>query len=571
MFSIFLLVESTSVTDIRGTAFRSPLVGKTVSGITGVVTAKSSGFFLSGEPVNDTRVSNGIYVFGSSAVKQVDVGDSVSLSGKVAEYRSESDYFYLTEISSPIPPTQYLSSLDVGEDGWLSVPNNQSLLSTTNSTLQPDDGQLVQINSPVAINFENSYGEFWVHGDWKVTGLNGRGGLTITFGPDDIPDANPEVVMIGSPTDGTKNPTVAVGVKLSDIVGVVTYQFGFYYVLPLTAPTVIATPDYDVPPTTISSEADSCVITFGDYNVENMAPTSAHLPTVAKQISDHLLIPDILFLQEIQDNSGPTNDGVVDANLTLSTLASAMANASGLTYKFIDINPEDGKDGGQPGGNIRQAYLYNADKLELVSGMPAGTSLESLEVFANSNGLPTLSLNPGRIDPTNDAWEDSRKPLVAEWETSLGAKLFTINVHFASKGGSTSTQGDPRPPVNSPIEQRTNQVGVTSSFIKSILDIDDSANIVIAGDFNEYVQTRSVFASLQELLEDIDEAAGIADVERYTYVYDQNTEQLDHVFISSAIVKRGVEAEHIHVNNWSPSYDDRTSDHDPTVGKIRLC
>ncbi|KAK0213662.1 Endonuclease/exonuclease/phosphatase [Armillaria fumosa] len=611
MFSIFLLflealmpvVEPTSVTDIRGIAFRSPLAGKTVSGITGVVTAKtSSGFFLSGEPVNDTRVSNGIYVFGSSAVKQVDVGDSVSLSGKVAEYRSESNYFYLTEIGSPssikvlssnndvnpvvigvdrIPPTQYLSSLDVGEDGWLSVPNNQSLVSTTNSTLQPDvygmdfwqslDGQLVQINSPVAINFENSYGEFWVYGDWKVTGLNGRGGLTITFGPDGIPDANPEVVIIGSPTDGTKNPTVAVGVKLSDIVGVVTYQFGFYYVLPLTAPTIIATPDYDVPPTTISSETDSCVITFGDYNVENMAPTSAHLPTVAKQISDHLLIPDILFLQEIQDNSGPTNDGVIDANLTLSTLASAIANASGLTYRFIDINPEDGKDGGQPGGNIRQAYLYNADKLELVSGMPAGTSLESLEVFADSNGLPTLSLNPGRIDPTNEAWEDSRKPLVAEWETSSGAKLFTINVHFASKGGSTSTQGDPRPPVNSPIEQRTNQVGVTSSFIKSILDIDDSANIVIAGDFNEYVQTRSVFASLQELLEDIDEAAGIADVERYTYVYDQNTEQLDHVFISSAIVKRGLEAEHIHVNNWSPSYDDRTSDHDPTVGKIRLC
>lgn len=243
---------------------------------------------MSGEPVNDTRVSNGIYVFGSSAVKQVDVGDSISLSGKVAEYRSESDYFYLTEISSPssikvlssnndvnpvvigvdrIPPTQYLSSLDVGEDGWLSVPNNQSLLSTINPTLQPDvygmdfwqslDGQLVQINSPVAINFENSYGEFWVHGDWKVTGLNGRGGLTITFGafyrddllpwcsllidlpgPDGIPDANPEVVIIGSPTDGTKNPTVAVGVKLSNIVGVVTYQYVDHLRLHLVSPLI---------------------------------------------------------------------------------------------------------------------------------------------------------------------------------------------------------------------------------------------------------------------------------------------------------------------------------------------
>ncbi|KAK0201117.1 Endonuclease/exonuclease/phosphatase [Desarmillaria ectypa] len=611
MFSVFLIflaaltpaVTPTSITDIRGMAYRSTFVGQTVSGITGVVTAKKSyGFFLSGDPVNDTRVSNGIYVYGSSAVKQVDVGDSVSLSGKVVEYRSGSGYLYLTEISSPssikvlsnnndvdpivigvdrIPPTQYLSSLDVGDDGWLSVPNNRSLLSIFNPTLQPDmygmdfwqslDGQLVQINSPVAINFENRYGEFWVYGDWKVTGLNGRGGLTITFGPDGIPDANPEVVIIGSPTDGTENPSVAVGVRLSDIIGVVTYQYGFYYVLPLTAPTVIATPDYDVLATTISSEADSCVITFGDYNVENMAPTSDHLPTVAKQISDHLLIPDILFLQEIQDNSGTVDDGIVDANLTLSTLASAIADASGLTYEFININPEDGQDGGQPGGNIRQAYLYNAEKLKLVSGMPVGTSLESLEVYADWEGLPTLSLNPGRIDPTNDAWEDSRKPLVAQWETSSGAKLFTINVHFASKSGSTSSQGDPRPPVNSPIEQRTSQVGVTSTFIKSILNIDDSANIVIAGDFNEYVQTRSVFESLQEILEDIDEVAGIADIERYTYVYDQNTQQLDHIFISSAIAERGVEAEHIHVNNWAPSYDDRISDHDPTVGKIRLC
>lgn len=46
---------------------------------------------------------------------------------------------------------------------------------------------------------------------------------------------------------------------------------------------------------------------------------------------------------------------------------------------------------------------------------------------------------------------------------------------------------------------------------------------------------------------EIDEAAGIEEVERYTYVYDQNTQQLDHIFISPGLVARGVEAEHIHV------------------------
>lgn len=43
-------------------------------------------------------------------------------------------------------------------------------------------------------------------------------------GPDNIPDGNPETVIIGSPLDGTKNPTTAVGVGLTDITGPVVYQ-----------------------------------------------------------------------------------------------------------------------------------------------------------------------------------------------------------------------------------------------------------------------------------------------------------------------------------------------------------
>ncbi|KAF8917097.1 endonuclease/exonuclease/phosphatase [Mucidula mucida] len=565
------------ITDIQGISYRSSYVGQTLDGITGVVTAKgSSGFYLLGEPSDDIRASNGIYVFSSSAVHDVEVGDNISFTGKVAEYRPSSapNYLYLTEITSHSnitvlssvdrsPPTQYMSALDVGSDGWLSVPNNVSRVTATDSPLQPDlygmdfweslDGQLVTIPTPIALNFENSFGEFWVRGNWEVTGLNERGGLTVTIGEDNIPDANPEVVIIGDPLDGTTNPTVAVGVQLSDITGVVTYSFGFYYVLPLTAPTVLSAPDYDVSPTTVTSvPGDSCVVTFGDYNVENMAPTSDHIPA-------------------IQDNSGPTDDGTVDANITLSTLVAAIANVSDLTYDFIEVAPQDGQDGGQPGGNIRVAYLYNSAKLSLVSGASVGRATDKVNVTIDASGLPTLNYNPGRIDPANSVWESTRKPLVAEWQLASGAKLFTVDVHMSSKGGSSSTQGDARPPVNSPVQTRTGQVEVLSSFVQTILDVDPDANVLVAGDFNEYAQTRSVFASITELLQETDEIAGIAPVERYTYVFDQNTQQLDHIFISDALALRGVEVEHIHVNNWSPSYDERISDHDPTVGKVRLC
>ncbi|KAJ7212177.1 DNase I-like protein [Mycena pura] len=604
--TLMSLGVSTLITDVNGVSQRTPLSGKTVS-LTGLVTAKGpDGFYLCGNPVNDTRVSNGLVVFTESTtiLGQVAVGDMVSLTGKVLEFRpaADPDYLLLTEIESPtnivvlsknnaampvvigkdrIPPNQQYTPLDVGPDGWLSVPNNQSRIDTVNGTLQPDmfgidfwqslQGQLVTIPKPTAIDFPNSFGEIWVYGDWPVTGKNSRGGLSLTFGPDGIPDANPETIIIGVPLDGTDNPNVAIRSTLSDIVGVVTYQFGWYYVLPLMAPTVLSNPNFDVPPTNlVSSSSDLCAITVGDYNVENMAPTGTHILDVANHIANVLLTPDIVFLQEVQDNSGPTDDGVVSANVTLATLVAAIVKASNVTYSWIDIDPINNQDGGEPGGNIRQAYLYRPKKLSLVQapGIVAGGSLQATQVL-NKSGKPMLSLNPGRVDPNNTAWEDSRKPLAAMWETASGATLFTVNLHLVSKDGSTTGQGDAWPPVNLPVAQCTNQVETVSAFVKSIFAIESNANVIVAGDCNEFLQTRSVFASLTPLMTDIDEVANVPDVERYTYVFDNNCEQLDHMFLSPSITSAQVE--HIHVNNWAATLDNRVSDHDPTVAKICLC
>lgn len=111
----------------------------------------------------------------------------------------------------------------------------------------------------------------------------------------------------------------------------------------------------------------------------------------------------------------------------------------------------DDKDGGQPGGNIRTAYLYNPSLIRLYKPNP-GSATDANSVIDG----PTLKFNPGRIDPQNEAWTASRKPLVAQWEVikkKEGGKkkdvFFTVNVHFGSKGGSSSLHGDARPPVSS--------------------------------------------------------------------------------------------------------------------------
>lgn len=218
-------------------------------------------------------------VFSSSTavLGSVKVGDLVSLNAKVSEFRSASqpNDLHLTELVSPTnltvlssgnsvipivlgrdrsPPTQYFSSLDSGPDGFLSVPGNQSLQDASDRQLQPAnygldfweslEGQVVTIPNPISLGFGNSFKEFWVRGSWGATGVNTRGGLSITFGgcvppscklvcliftplsgPDGIPDGNPEAIIVGSPLDGTKNVATALGNVYGDITGVITFQY----------------------------------------------------------------------------------------------------------------------------------------------------------------------------------------------------------------------------------------------------------------------------------------------------------------------------------------------------------
>ncbi|RPD61111.1 DNase I-like protein [Lentinus tigrinus ALCF2SS1-7] len=604
--SLLLGVEAltTTITDIQGTSFQSPLAGQFVYGVIGVVTAKDRyGVWIQGDRSDDPRASSGLRLYGGAATRFTNVGDLVSVSGRVAEYRSSANDLLLTEIDyitsivskssghtvqplvlgvDRIPPNNQLSSLDVGRDGWLSIPNNITLLENINATLSPDEfgldfwesleGQLVTVKSPTAANFPDRFGSVWVYGDWPATGKNARGGLTIhTDGPDELPPAHPEAILIGRPLDATRNPKPVMGAKLSDITGIVTYQYGAYYILPLTAPEIIEYPDFGVPPSSLNSTSHACELRIGDYNVENMSPRSHHIPKIAAHVAQHLHTPDILFVQEIQDDSGARNDGTVSANKTLRALADAIKKASGgVEYDFINVEPEDNKDGGQPGGNIRVAYLWRPEKVSLVAGTIGGATT-STEAVIDNDGNVEFTYNPGRIDPTHAAWEEARKPLAAAWQTVSGDRFYTVNVHFSSKRDSSSAQGDARPPVNGGSERRMSQANVTATFVDSILALSSSASVIVAGDMNEYAATRAVLRPLQALLHDANDVADVPPAERYTYAYDQHAQEIDHIFVSDAIAKRGGEVEHVHVNTWARSIGERASDHDPTVARLWVC
>jgi hypothetical protein len=201
-----------TIAQINGNKFLSPYNNQNVTNVTGIITAKGSdGLWLrSNVPDYDDCTSESVYVFGRTFGVNLTVGDSITLSGKVQEYRSNKDYVYLTEISSPRlqskgssgnkvkplvigkdtrdPPNKQFSSLDGGD--VFAVPNNVSLISVGNPVLDPKkygmdfweslSGELVTVRKPTAITKPSKYGDTWVYGDWKVTGKNDRDGLTMT-------------------------------------------------------------------------------------------------------------------------------------------------------------------------------------------------------------------------------------------------------------------------------------------------------------------------------------------------------------------------------------------------------
>ncbi|KAL9012013.1 MAG: hypothetical protein Q9173_003184 [Seirophora scorigena] len=600
------LTSAITVADITGTRYLSPLSGSAFTNLTGLVTAKGpNGLWIrSTQPDDDERTSESVYVFSRTVGANLAAGDIITLDGNVTEFRSSSAYLFLTEVTSPrnvrvvskgnpvepvvlgartsaiigekdvSPPTEQYSGLDNGD--VFGVPNNVSRVSQVNPELEPNtygmdffeslSGELVTIQGVTALGRQaNRFGDQWVYGNWPVTGQNSRGGLTVTDR-----DSNPETIIVGSPLDGTRNPnTTKLGDSLTDITGIVQYNFGFYSILPLTAPSVKSSQSPALPPPSrIKSNGRCNKLTVADYNIENFTPGNSRIPLVVDHIATYLGAPSIVFVQEVQDNSGATNDGTVDANLTLSGLTQALQERTGIPYLFVDVDPVNNADGGQPGGNIRNAYLFNPGEVRLYKPNP-GSSTDANAVLPG----PSLLFNPGRID-VPPAFRSSRKPLVAQWETVDGkGNFFTVNVHWTSKGGSSSLQGGPRPPVNGGIDERNAQANVTGSFIAQILAQDENAAVIAAGDFNEFsfVEPLERFVQISGLQE-LDVVSGVPEVERYTYTFGSSQQQLDHMYVSPSVARRvgKKDFEHVHVNTWAAE-EEVASDHDPTVASLNVC
>lgn len=536
-----------AIYEIQGSGHTSAYVGQDVT-TTGIVTQVGPfGFYLQdAHGDGDSATSDAIYVY-TGSTPTVSVGDGVKTQGTVSEYAVDDKGLTTTELDHAIVTVTSTGNalpdaVVIGADGVLPPDKVIDDDGLTSYDPQHDgidfyeslEGMRVTIENPLVIQSTNNYGETYVvASDGEgASGVSQRGGLTISEG-----DANPERIQIDSTSRDFTHLTQ--GDHIASVTGVVGYSYDSYEVLPDAEPTVVTPTTLARETTALQGDADH--LSVATYNVENLDPSDNKYDILAHDMIYNLGAPDIISLQEVQDDNGNAS-GVLSANQNLGALVKAMNAADASAhYVFAQIDPAtENSTGGEPNGNIRNAFVYDENRVTLVDG-----SLTQI---------------------TGDAYYHSRNPLVGTFSFN-DQNVTLINMHSYSRGGSDPDFGNVQPPAQSGDDRRTAQADGVRAYINDHLADDPALNFAVMGDFNgfywedaiQHLTEGGVLTNLSSLL---------PTEERYSYQYSGNLQEFDYILATGGLAA-GAQYDSVHINaEFSP--DTRPTDHDPQVALLHL-
>ncbi|TYB69131.1 ExeM/NucH family extracellular endonuclease [Nonomuraea sp. PA05] len=532
------------IPQVQGNGDASPVAGQNVR-VEGVVTGSFQGsgglggFSLqAARPDADPATSEGLFVFSSSPVK---AGDRVLVSGKAIEYNG------LTEIS----PATAVNVCGTGtvRRTEIDLPLRKGL------TFERYENMLVTFDDDLAISETYNlarYGELLLAEDERLFQPTDRDGV------DTDRDARRRILL----DDGSnaQNPptlpyhtqgsnTVRVGDEVRDLTGVLTYGFDVYRVQP-TEPVVFrAKNPRPARPERVGGDVRVASLntlnwftTLGSRGATNAGERDRQLAKLVANITT--LDPAVAGLMEVERNSDVALNALVDA---------LNAKAGAGTYQAI-THPNPGTD------LIQTALIYQPAKVT-----PVGPARSSTDPIFN------------------------RPPLVQTFAGAKGhGRTFTVLVnHFKSKGctdvdgpatGADADQGDGQSCYNA---KRVKQAQAVLSLIGEL----KLKNALVLGDINAYGEEDPI---------DTFEAGGLTSLskryvdedERYSYVFDGLSGELDHVLADKGARKLVTGATIWHVNadegrfmdyntEFNPPYlyapdAFRSSDHDPLLVGLRL-
>ncbi|MEE4639036.1 MAG: endonuclease/exonuclease/phosphatase family protein [Wenzhouxiangella sp.] len=554
--------QSLSIPEIHGES-RVPTVQEQAITTQGIVTLVLEDRFWIQDPGSGRRAGLLVVTESRPAVRR---GDRVAVRGLVEHHVPENRTADLGVTRMVEANIEVIASdhsrpepVRIGPEG-VAVPD-QLAPAQFDEPLRPDQnaidfwtslmGMRVALPITQVVGPTSRFSETWVIATDHHRNVGRHG--TVAAGPGDF---NPERILIQA------NPLLmpafpdpaAVGDSLAPMTGIVDYRFGNFRIiaeqalrrLPGEASTIRSRlrgyPDY---------------LLIASYNVENLNPWvedfgrvrsvrdvddaigSGRMAELAEHIATVMNSPDIVGLQEIQDGNGAEDSELVSAERTLAALTDAIVEAGGPRYAWIDLPPERNADGGQPGGNIRNVFLYNPERVD-----PVPDSLLRLD---------------------GPAFASSRKSLVAEFIFN-GQSVVVINNHFASKGGSDPLFGQRQPPIEGAADQRRDQALAVLEFAAT-LSPNLRERLVVLGDFNDHwfsepmrLLTGDPRVPLHNTVTDLPLQ------ERFTYVFQGNAQAIDHILVSQAL-KPVTELALIPINSLNPR---QAADHDPLVVRLHL-
>jgi VCBS repeat-containing protein len=527
--------------------------------VTAVDTTGARGFWIQ-DPTGDgdNATSDAVFVF-TGAAPTVTVGQTVRVEGDVNEFRgSDPNNLPNTEIDTPTVTvlnggavSALPSAVVLGAGGRLAP--TEVIDDDGNTTYDPTTDALdfyetlegMRVTAPDAqATGPTSGNSTWIVGNLgaNATGMNSGGGITISEG-----DINPERVQIfydsGVSPAGVQ-PNAATGDHLGDVTGIFTYFGGDFELIPTAIGSTGSGPIV-LPKETTALDGDAEHLTIGALNVENLDPTDPQtkFDALALNIVANLGGPDIVGLEEVQDADGAGAGTNYSGHPTADKLIAAITAAGGPHYAYVEVAPTaNNVSGGESNGNIRQGYLYNTDRVDFVSvGQITDTTPANGDTYANS-----------------------RKPLVGVFEFQ-GETITLVDVHNTSRLGSEGLFGQHQPATNEGDARRIEQTLHIKTYVENLVATDPDARVVVMGDFNAF--------QFETSLTQLESGGALTNLtnllpanERYSYNFDGNNQQLDHMLASPELLA-GAQFDIVHINS-NQAVVNQTSDHDGSVTRF---
>jgi hypothetical protein len=565
------------------------------------------------------------------------VGDEIVLSGRAAEF------FNYTQISSPRLVSQTGTALDVDVLLPPTDANPPSVLTDANRYWERLENMRLRVpaNSLVTDGLDVFPGtadaEMWlVRGDSAIAGRSGyaqrvfRDAHPLDDLPGVVDNGNGYRILVGAL--GLKSlagdntlllPPSRTFARVSNaLVGGLNFSFNKYRLETTVTPALVngIDPALNAPPTAPKRLVEYSV---GDYNVENLydyrddpfdgcdftgnsgcpgvSPPFDYVPAsdavyqerlglIAQQIVGNLHAPDIVLVQEAEDqdicavSGGALLCGTVDnadgKPDTLQELALRIKAQSGVAY-----DAAYDRDGSDDRG-IVAALMYRTDRVQLLPATADNPVLGSTPDFTyrsganayNSDVQNPKALNaplPADVTGSRDGNEvytrDPQVGLFRIWRLGVGVggfvDVYAISNHFSSTP-----------------DQRVNQRREQAAYLAEIVQATGSGRVVAGGDFNVFPRPDDPLDPPSDQLGPLygkgllnlwDTMAAENPAAAYSYVFLGMAQTLDGQFVTPTLHDELAQARVAHVNaDFAADYPGDgargLSDHDPMASRFEL-